>query len=96
MTIRVFARAVARPDRRDELVQALRENMAASLRERGCVGYELAQAVDDPDALTTIEVWRDEAALAEHMRTPHVAALLATVPDLVAAAPEVRSYRVLP
>jgi quinol monooxygenase YgiN len=95
MTIHVFARAVAKPACRDALLQALRDNAAASRREPGCMRYELAEADGDPNALTTIEEWRDDDALAAHMRAPHVLALLASVPELVAAPPEIRSYRAL-
>jgi quinol monooxygenase YgiN len=95
MTIRVFARVLARPESRDNLLQALRDNMLASRREPGCVRYELAQSLTDANELLTIEEWRTEADVATHMQTPHVTALLAKVPALLAAPPEIRSFRAL-
>jgi quinol monooxygenase YgiN len=95
MTIRVFARVVARADCRSALLAALRENMLASRREPGCVRYELAQNLDAPDEIVTIEEWRSEADVAAHMRTPHVATLLAKVPAWLAAPPDIRRYRTL-
>jgi quinol monooxygenase YgiN len=95
MTIHVLARAAARPEHRDALLQALRDHAALSRREAGCLGYEVAQALDDANVLATVERWRDEEALAAHLRSAHVARLLAAVPDLVAAPPEIRSYRTL-
>lgn len=96
MTIRVLARAVARSDGRDALRAALRDNMLASRRESGCVRYELAQGLADPNEFTTLEEWRTEADVDAHMRTAHVQRLLATVPALLAAPPEIRTYRTLP
>ncbi len=78
------------------MLAALRDNMLASRREPGCVRYELAQSLGAPDEFVTIEEWRSEADVDAHMQTPHVAALLAKVPALVAAPPEIRSYRTLP
>ncbi|HEX6811501.1 MAG TPA: putative quinol monooxygenase [Planctomycetota bacterium] len=95
MTMHVFARAIARPESRGALQTALRDNMLASRQEPGCVRYELAQGLADANEFLTIEEWRSEADVAAHMRTPHVAALLAKVPSLVTAPPEIRSYRTL-
>jgi quinol monooxygenase YgiN len=93
MTIRVFARVLARPDSRDTLQVAMRDNMLASRREAGCVRYELAVSLADANEFVTIEEWRSEADVAAHMQTPHVQALLAKVPALLAAPPEIRTYR---
>ncbi|MFY9344311.1 MAG: putative quinol monooxygenase [Planctomycetota bacterium] len=96
MTIRVFARVLARPETRAALQAALRDNMLTSRKEPGCVRYELAHGLTDPNEFVTIEEWRTEADVATHMKTPHVAALLAKVPGLVAAPPDIRQYRTLP
>jgi quinol monooxygenase YgiN len=96
MTIRVLARAVARPESRTALRAALTENVLASRREAGCVRYELAQSTTEPDEFVTLEEWRTEADVATHMKTPHVQKLLATVATLLAAPPDIRSYRTLP
>lgn len=95
MTIRVLARAVARPETRQSLQQALVQNRDASRREAGCLRYDVAQGAADPNEFTTIEEWRSEADAAAHLKTPHVAALLAAVPALVAAPPDIRTYRTI-
>jgi len=93
MSIRVIARAVARPETRQRLAQALAKNQAASRKEPGCVHYVVAQSTSDANEFVTIEEWRSEADVAAHMKTPHVTALLAEVPSLVAAPPDIRQYR---
>jgi len=96
MTIRVLARAVARPESRSALRAALTENMLASRLEAGCVRYELAQSTTEPDEFVTLEEWRTEADVAAHLKTPHVQALLAKALALLAAPPDIRTYRTLP
>ncbi len=93
MTIRVIARAVARPETRQQLLQALVANQTASRKEPGCLRYDVAQGTADANELVTIEEWRSEDDVQRHLQTPHVGALLAVVPSLVAAPPDIRSYR---
>ena len=95
MSIHVIARAIARPEAQQKLQQALANNQAASRREPGCVHYDIAQSTTDGNEFVTIEEWRTAADVTTHMQTPHVAALLAAVPALVAAPPDIRSYKAI-
>lgn len=49
----------------------------------------LARAVADPNEFTTLAEWRAQADVDTHLRTPHVQRLLAAPPDI-------RTYRPLP
>lgn len=92
MSLFVIARAQSRPQSVEALVGAMLKNRDASRHEAGCLRYEVARSATDPLLLITIEEWRDRAAFDRHMQTPHVAELLALVPDLVAAAPEISVF----
>ena len=46
----------------------------ATRHEDGCEEYAFAQDLADPGLFRIIERWRDEAALAAHFQTPHMAA----------------------
>jgi len=48
--------------------------ITATRREDGCLEYAFAQDLADPELFRIIERWRDEAALAAHFQTPHMAA----------------------
>ena len=50
------------------------------------------QSTDDPAVFVTVEQWADAAAVDAHMASPHVAAALAGAADLLAAAPDIRSF----
>ena len=77
----VIARFRPRADRRDEFVALLEEVQAASRLDDGCLNYSYNTQLGDPDAFVAVEEWRDEAALAAHLRTPHVARLIAAIPE---------------
>jgi quinol monooxygenase YgiN len=94
-SIRVVARALARTASRQLLCDALSACVAPTRREPGCVRYELAQSVTDPDEFVMLEEWRSQADLDAHMASPHVAQLLQAIPAFVAAAPEIKTYRVI-
>jgi len=59
-------------------VERLRGSAAAMVRdtraEPGCLAYAFAEDLAEPGVLRVIERWADEAALAAHFATPHMAA----------------------
>ena len=68
-----------------ESVAALRPHMtqmlAASRAEDGCLEYGYAEDVLEPGLIHVFEVWRDEAALAAHFKTEHMAQWRAAWPQ---------------
>ncbi|HXQ11215.1 MAG TPA: antibiotic biosynthesis monooxygenase [Caulobacteraceae bacterium] len=38
------------------------------MQEPGCLQFEIFQSALDPDRLTLLELWEDDAALAEHAK----------------------------
>ena len=61
---------------RAELVKTARELTAASLRDEGCVSYDLYESATRHDVLMICETWRDEQALDAHKHQPHFTALV--------------------
>jgi quinol monooxygenase YgiN len=58
-------------DAADAAEGLLRELAAASLREEGCLGYEICRGGEERGAFVLFEKWRDQAALDEHYQTEH-------------------------
>jgi quinol monooxygenase YgiN len=59
-------------DKADEVARLLRELRAASLREEGCVGFDVCRGdADSPGTFVLFERWRDQAALDAHYATEH-------------------------
>lgn len=76
----------------DKARGAIAEMVAASNAEEGCIAYSFAQDVTDPSLLHIVEKWRDEAALAAHFATPHMAAFQAALAGLDFELVEVRKF----
>lgn len=61
---------------------ALTKMIMASRAEEGCLHYSYAQDVLDPTLLHITEKFVDNAALAFHFQTPHMAEFQAALSDL--------------
>jgi quinol monooxygenase YgiN len=88
----VIARFQPRPDRLDEFLSLLRDVQEASRADDGCLNYGYYREVADDMSFVAVEEWRDMAALEAHLRTDHVARLIAALPDHAAAPPEIRAH----
>ena len=71
-TLIVIARITARPGREDEVRELLRGLVGPTRAEPGCIRYVLHHNLEDPSDFTFIEEWTGEAALEEHLKTPHI------------------------
>ena len=60
-----------RADRVDEFRTITLENAQNSLKEPGVRRFDFIQRVDDRTRFLLIEVYRSEAAIAQHKQTPH-------------------------
>jgi quinol monooxygenase YgiN len=72
----------------------LRAMIEATRAEPGCLAYSFAFDVLDDHLVRIFEVFRDEAALAEHRSSPHMAAWRASWPSLGICDRDMSEYRV--
>ncbi|MDP3897008.1 MAG: putative quinol monooxygenase [Mesorhizobium sp.] len=56
--------------------EALREPAAAciaeTVKEKGCISYELFQSLGEPDRLVFVERWETREDLTAHSKAPHL------------------------
>lgn len=71
----------------DELLSAAKVMCEASRAEPGCHAYRYAVDFEDSMVMTFHEEWEDEAAVATHFATPHMAAFLEAMPAFVGQPP---------
>lgn len=88
----VIARFRPRPDRLGELLTLLAEVQAASREDEGCLYYGYSRNITDDMTFVAVEEWRDMNALEQHLRTPHVARLIAALPEHAAEPPEIAAH----
>ena len=55
-------------ERGGELAQAFRQRCVDVAKEPGCEQFEVFQSVLNPDKLTLLELWSDQAALDVHAK----------------------------
>lgn len=68
--LNVFIRPALLKDR-DAVVAAARKLVEASLKDDGCIAYDIFGSETRNDVLMICETWRDEAALAAHQEADH-------------------------
>jgi quinol monooxygenase YgiN len=67
--------------------------IAATRAEAGCAAYNYAVDLRDPNLLLVAEEWASEAAMDEHMQTPHMARLGAALATAKIEAIRIDAYQ---
>jgi quinol monooxygenase YgiN len=68
MAVRLIITLTAAAGKGGELAAAFRTRCEEVAQEPGCLQFEVFQSALDPDKLTLLELWEDDAALAEHAK----------------------------
>ena len=66
MAIRLVVTIAAAPGKGADLARAYKARCIQIMQEPGCEQFEVFQSVLDPDRLTLLERWADQAALDAH------------------------------
>jgi autoinducer 2-degrading protein len=72
------------PEQLAKFLEALKENGAATIKEPGCLRYDIVQSATNPNQIFIYEVYVDEAAVAFHRATPHFKKYLEVTKDMIA------------
>ena len=76
------ARFQAKPEKLDELRTRLLEMVTHSIKEPGCLFYNLHVDNSDPTIFYFLEGWKDADALAFHDKTSYVQTIIRDAADL--------------
>jgi quinol monooxygenase YgiN len=68
MAVRLIVSISAAPGKGSELAQLYKARCAEIAKEPGCEQFEVFQSVVNPDKLTLLERWVDQAALDAHAK----------------------------
>ena len=66
----------------DQVVTAAKELVAASLKDNGCVAYDLFQSSTRKDVLMICETWKDAESLDAHEKAAHFVTLVPKLQEL--------------
>ena len=73
-----------KPGTADKAIAAARAGIAETVKESGCISYDMNQSVTDPARLVLLERWESHEALKRHFETPHFKTWRAAAPEFVA------------
>ena len=68
MSVRLVVTFQAAPGKGSELARVYRERCLEVMKEPGCEQFEVFQSAVNPDKLTLLELWADQAALDVHAK----------------------------
>lgn len=71
--IYVIATLTAKPGALEALRAPAAACIAETRKEKGCLGYELFESLEDPTKLVFVEMWETREDLTAHSKQPHLA-----------------------
>ena len=86
----------AQPGKEAEAAEAFEALMAPTHAEEGCILYALHRGAQDPRRLAFVERWSSREALAAHLDSAHVQAVLARAQDLFSDGGDIVIYDPIP
>lgn len=69
---------------RAAVLETAKTLVAASLKDAGCIAYDLFESSTRQEVLMICETWTDEASLAAHEKTSHFTTLVPKIQALAA------------
>ncbi|HZE35583.1 MAG TPA: putative quinol monooxygenase [Candidatus Eisenbacteria bacterium] len=83
MELFIFARFHARPGKEGAVAEALRDTVAPSREEPGCLDIHAFRSIRDPRLFYIHSRWKDEAAFENHAGLPHTVRFVECVQPLI-------------
>jgi len=72
------------PSERDKFLAAIAEDAAATIKEPGCLQFDVLVLADDPNHLFLYEVYQSETAFRAHRETENFKKYASTTANMVA------------
>lgn len=69
-------------DNRAAVLEAAKELVACSLKDKGCIAYDIFESATRHDVLMICETWKDAEALAVHEKAAHFVTLVPKIQGL--------------
>ena len=69
--IKIIAKNFVKKDKIEEVLKLSKELVKATVKEKGCISYEMYQDVKDNTIRTMIETWENKETLTSHSQSEH-------------------------
>lgn len=80
--IKVVAKSYAKAEKLDSILALSKEMVEKTVKEEGCIKYELFQDTKDPRVMIIIEEWESEEALNRHIASEHFRRIIPQLNEL--------------
>ena len=71
-------------ENRTAVLESAKELVAYSLKDNGCIAYDVFESATRSDVLMICETWKDAASLAAHEQAAHFTTLVPKIQELAA------------
>ncbi len=93
---RIIAHFAVKPEHSADFIKAIQETLIApTLKEPGCLQYDLWQDAADPTRFAMVEVWESDEALETHLALPSLQKAVGGLMPMAAERPKVQRFRAL-
>jgi quinol monooxygenase YgiN len=90
--IEVIVKNKIKEGERDHALALLDELIAGTVKEAGCIRFELYEPADDADTITTFETWEGPEYLPAHFESEYFKRLIPQLETVKRAPDEVEVY----
>jgi quinol monooxygenase YgiN len=87
--IYVVATLTIKPGTAAEFIAGAKACIAETVKEPGCISYDLTESVTDPSKFVFVEQWEDADALGPHGASDHMRAWRRIVKECISAPPRI-------
>ena len=91
--IKVVAKNFIKEDKIEEVLEHIKELVAITVKEEGCIKYEIYQDEKDKSILTMIEELESKEALNKHMSAEHFKRIVPIIGGFAEKAGEINLYK---
>jgi len=93
---RIIAHFAVKPEHSADFIETIRETLVApTLKEPGCIQYDLWQDASNPTRFAMVEVWESDEALEKHLALPSLQEAVGRLMSMAAERPKIQRFRAL-
>ncbi len=90
--IKVVAKFLLKPEEKLNAKPLFEELIAATRKEYGCAGYDLAQSTADENLVVVLESWESQEALDVHGKSEHFTRIVPQLVEMCSEVPVIDSF----
>lgn len=91
----VVAKGISKKENVEETKKEMLSLIPLTLKEKGCVKYDLHQELENPEIFYFYEIWESKEDLDNHLNNDHLVAWSAKQKELLAAPMEVSLLKIV-